>query len=56
MQVMTMAPPPPLLHTVDDRLARIEDLLVKVAMRLDRMEQILSRISLVKNRVHPKEA
>jgi hypothetical protein len=35
----------PKLQTVDDRLARIEDLLVKVAMRLDRIEQQLSKIT-----------
>jgi hypothetical protein len=35
----------PRLQTVDDRLARIEDLLVKLGTRLDRIEQHLSSIS-----------
>jgi hypothetical protein len=31
-------------QTVDDRLALIEDLLIKISMRLDRVEQDLSVI------------
>jgi hypothetical protein len=40
-----MAAPEPRLQTVDDRLARIEGLLIQLSMKLDRMEQVLSRLS-----------
>jgi hypothetical protein len=35
----------PKLRTPDDRLARIEDLLIKLSMRLDRIEQALSKLN-----------
>jgi hypothetical protein len=35
---------PPLLLTTDDRLARIESLLVVVATTVDRIERLASRI------------
>jgi hypothetical protein len=38
----------PKLQTVDCRLARIEDWLIKLSMRLDRMEQELSRLGATK--------
>ncbi|HEY7747259.1 MAG TPA: hypothetical protein VH933_01095 [Aestuariivirgaceae bacterium] len=34
----------PRLQTVDDRLARIEDLLVRASMRLDNIEHHLSNL------------
>jgi hypothetical protein len=39
-----MTTEPSRLQTSDDRLARIEDLLIKLSTRLDRMEQHLSTI------------
>jgi hypothetical protein len=41
---MTMPSPPPLLLTTDDRLARIESLLVAVGTTVDRIERLASRI------------
>ena len=35
---------PPLLLTLDDRLARIESLLVTMGTRLDRLERLAMRI------------
>jgi hypothetical protein len=43
-----MTSPEPRLQTSDDRLSRIEGLLIKVSMRLDRMEQALSRLEMKK--------
>ena len=39
-----MPSPPPLLLTTDDRLARIESLLVALGTRVDRIEQLALRI------------
>jgi hypothetical protein len=40
-----MPSPPPLLLTTDDRLARIESLLVAVGTTVDRIEWLASRIA-----------
>jgi hypothetical protein len=39
-----MTTEPPRLQTVDDRLARIEDFLIKLSTSMDRVEQHLSAI------------
>jgi|RhiMetdeSRZDD1v2_1073273.scaffolds.fasta_scaffold50631_10 hypothetical protein len=39
-----MPSPPPLLLTTDDRVARIESLLVALGTRVDRIERLASRI------------
>jgi hypothetical protein len=37
----------PRLQTLDDRLARIEGLLIQLSMKVDRMEQALSKLSVL---------
>jgi hypothetical protein len=52
---MTNSNDAPLLQTPDDRLARMESMLVNAGGRLDRIEQVLSRIELELRELKPKK-